>query len=288
MRYISFLILLFFLSCTNSETELSAIQEAEDATMQRDSIENALVETMEEIDRNLDQIRKKQGIISLAGSDENISKRAQILDNISLINSLIEDNRKKIDELTIQSRLLGNQNNTLSRIVAQARQRIIKQEEEIASLKAQLETESFKVVELNQKISEMESDNRVLSDERSVLEEGNARLDKDLNKAWFAYGTSSELEEKKLVEKKGGVLGIGQKDELSQSFYKNKSYFTEIDIRNTTNIPIYGKKPKLLSAHPKNSYDLTESPGTETYYQIIIKDTEAFWSMSRFLVVEVK
>jgi len=282
-----FLIFSIFLSCTNSETELSALQEAEDAQAKRDSIENILVETMDDINKNLETIREKQGLISLTNSSENISKKEQILQNISMINSLIDDNRRKIDELTIQARQLGKEKNAMSRIAEQTRQRILKQEEEINSLKAQLEQESFKVADLNKKVETMQADNEALAAELTAVSEGNDKLDKDLNKAWFAYGTYEELKEKELVEKKGGVLGVGKKEALSQSFFKNKSYFTEIDVRNTKLIPIHGRKPKLVSFHPESSYELKGNPDNDQYSQLLILNTEEFWSTSRFLVVEV-
>ena len=289
MKHIAlFLILSVLFSCTNSETELAALQEAEDAQAKKDSIENILVETMDDINRNLELIRQKQGLISLNNVSENISKKDAILENISMINSLIDDNRRKIDELTIQARQLGKEKNAMSRIAEQTRQRIVKQEEEINSLKAQLEQESFKVADLNKKVSEMQTDNEALAAELTAMTEGNEKLDKDLNKGWFAYGTYEELKEKELVEKKGGVLGVGKKEALSQSFFKNKSYFTELDVRTTKMIPIHGKRPKVISFHPDNSFELKSNPDNDQYSQLLIKNPEEFWSTSRFLVVEVK
>src|SRR4051812_20901979 len=87
-------------SCGPSDDEILAVQQAEDAGMARDSLENELVETMDEINRNLDVIKEKQGMISLEGNSEDISKKTEILHNISIINDLIDANRRKIDELT--------------------------------------------------------------------------------------------------------------------------------------------------------------------------------------------
>ena len=51
-------------------------------------------------------------------------------------------------------------------------------------------------------------------------------------------------------------------------------------------IPTNGKKIKLLTNHPDNSYTIiTEDDGTES---IQIDDIDNFWSISRFLVVRVK
>ena len=281
------LLLIFFASCGPSDNEVIAMQKAEDETRARDSIENELVETMDEINRNLDLIREKQGLISLNNNPEDLSVKSEILRNISIINDLIDDNRKKIDELTIQARKLGKEKNALARIADQTRERMKKQEEEIASLKTRLEEESYKVEDLNRRLDEIRSDNEALMAEAELLAKGNAELDKNLNMAYFTYGTSAQLQEKGLIEKKGGIFGIGGKDALTAAFYRNKASFTELDIRKTAEIPIQGKKPKLLTVHPEGSYEWVENKNDE-YSKLKITEAADFWSTSKFLIVEVR
>jgi chromosome segregation ATPase len=275
-------------SCGISETESAALQQAEDAMLARDSMEATLVETMDDINKNLDLIREKQGLISATGNNEDLSKKTAILKNISLINSLIEDNRKKIDELTIQARKLGKENNALSRIADLTKARIKKQEAEIEELKARLQEESYKVVDLNKRMDEMQLSSEMLLSEKNQLAEGNAQLDRDLNKVYFTYGTYAELKTKQLIEKKGGFLGVGKKDALSNAFHRNKASFTELDLRETSSIPIRGRKPRLVTSHPEGSYEWKKASADDEYSNLLIKDAGDFWSRSRYLVVEVK
>ena len=278
---------LLFTSCTNKEKEEMALQQVSDISSSRDSLENELVTTLDEINHNLDVIRDKQGIITNNTGAESITKKQQILENIQAINALIADNQQKIEKLEKQAKKLGKEKGAMARIAEQTKFRIQRQEDEIAMLKEQLATESYKVEDLNKRVEQMTVDNEVLTGEKNQLTENNAQMDKDLNKAWFMYGTHKELTAKELVEKKGGVLGIGKKDVLSQAFYKNKSSFTEVDIRDTKMIPIQGRKPKLITFHPANSYKLQENKGTE-YANLTIINPEEFWSSSKYLVVEVK
>lgn len=286
----SFILLtsVLFVSCGPSDEEIIAVQEAEDALRIRDSIENEMVETMDEINRNLDVIREKQGLISLNSNPEDFSQKSEILRNISIINDLIDANRRRIDELTMQAKKLGQERNAFARIADQTRQRMLKQEEEIAQLKSQLEQESFKVSDLNRRLDEAKSDNEALQAETQLLLKGNAELDKNMNKAYFTYGTSKQLEEKQIVEKKGGLFGLGGKDALSAAFYRNKASFTELDIRETRMIPVHGRKPKILSAHPEGSYEWKKSGEDSEYSQLHITAPEEFWITSRFLVVEIQ
>lgn len=275
-----------FTACTNKEKEDAALQQVQVVTSSKDSLENEMVKVMDEINKNLDMIRDKQGMVANTPSTENISKKEEILHNISLINALIEDNKSKIDELTKQSKKLGKQNSAMAKMAKQTKLRIEKQEQEIASLKEQLAQAEFKIADLNNKLDEAQVANEVLTSEKTLLTETNTKLDKDLNKAYFTYGTYSELKAKNIVEKKGGFLGVGKKEALASAFTKNRSSFTEVDIREMKTIPIQGKKPKLVTHHPDGSY--TWTVGENGFSSLNITKPEDFWSTSKFLVVEIK
>lgn len=275
-----------FTSCTNKEKEEEALQQVVVANSSKDSIENEMVKVMDEINKNLDMIRDKQGMVANTPSSENISKKDEILHNISLINALIEDNKYKMEQLTKQSKRLGKENSAMKKIAKQTKERIEKQEAEIASLKEQLAQAEFKIADLNVKLDESQMANEVLTSEKTLLTETNAKLDKDLNKAYFTYGTYEELKAKSIVEKKGGFLGVGKKDALASAFTKNRSSFTEVDVREVKTIPIQGKKPKLVTHHPDGSY--AWEVGENGFSSLNITKPEEFWSTSKFLVIEIK
>lgn len=277
---------MLFTACKDEEKE-HAIQQVSVLTSSKDSIENAMVTTLDEINQNLDMIRDKQGIIVNADGKESISRKEAILKNISMINALIADNQKKIEELNEQAKKLGKEKSALSRLAKQTKARIEKQEEEIAMLKEQLANESYKVSDLNKRMNDMQVSNEILTTEKMALSETNSRLDEDLNKAYFTVGKYKDLRDKKLVEKTGGVLGIGKKESLANTFYKNKTSFREVDVRETKVIPIEGKDPKLVTFHPAGSYELIEDKDNKNA-SLAIKDPEEFWSTSKYLVVEVR
>ena len=79
---------------------------------------------------------------------------------------------------------------------------------------------------------------------------------------------------------------MSKKKGLNEQFSKSKEYFTRVDIRQTTSIPIQGKKPKIVTYHPPSSYELQKESDHLTY--INIKNPEEFWSASKYLIVEVK
>ncbi|MCF0189611.1 MAG: hypothetical protein HUK04_09035, partial [Bacteroidaceae bacterium] len=103
-----------------------------------------------------------------------------------------------------------------------------------------------------------------------------SQQDKQLNEAWYVFGTKSELKAQKIIDD-GEVLKSGR---------FNKDYFTQIDIRNMKELQLYSKKAKMLTSHPQNSYTLLRDAKGE--YVLKITDTQAFWSLSRYLVIQVR
>lgn len=103
----------------------------------------------------------------------------------------------------------------------------------------------------------------------------------DTNTAYYIFGTSKELTDAKII------LGetIASNNTLKQYLDKNKNLFIKSDIRNIKVIPVYAKKAKVLSNHPINSYALKR----DTFGQMAIHilDPIAFWSISRFLIIQV-
>ena len=99
--------------------------------------------------------------------------------------------------------------------------------------------------------------------------------DKQLNTAWFVFGTKKELKEQQVIVD-GKVL---------QSSF-NKTYFTTIDIRVDKAVKLYSKSAKLLTIHPSSSYTLSRDANNQ--YVLRITNPQIFWSTSKYLVVLVK
>ena len=99
--------------------------------------------------------------------------------------------------------------------------------------------------------------------------------DKQLNTAWFVYGTKKELKEQHIIED-GKVL--------RSNF--NREYFTKIDIRIDKEIRLYSRSANILTAHPQSSYTLQQDANKQ--YILRITNPQLFWSTSKYLVVLVK
>jgi hypothetical protein len=86
-----------------------------------------------------------------------------------------------------------------------------------------------------------------------------------------------------VLTKEGGFIGMGKAEKLKADF--NKTYFTQVDVSETTSIPLACKKAKLITVHPTESYKFDGPEGK--IEKLIITNTEEFWSTSKYLVIVV-
>lgn len=280
---LSLLVVITLNSCqemvTREEYDNSMMELLNAEGLKRDSLERMYIATLDEIDGNLDAIREKQGLLILgpnSNADFVVPKKNQILNNIAMINMLLEDNKKKISSLEKSLSKYKSGKQELIKSIELAKQKIANQELEIKELKESLVSKEIKIEELNALV--LTQNNKI-----DELYEQNKKQELKLNTSYFAYGTYKELKQKQIVRKEGGFLGINKVKVLNENL--NKNNFVEIDKTKTFSIPVMGKKPSLITEHPKDSYQITSN--TEDIAVLNIKNPEAFWSVSQFLVVEV-
>ena len=98
---------------------------------------------------------------------------------------------------------------------------------------------------------------------------------------YMKIGTKSELKSAGLLDKNVIKKGIVNTEGLNMSIFK------KIDIRSTREIKIKAYKPKLLTSHPNKSYEMKlDEDSEEDITYLKIKDIDAFWSQSHFLVIQ--
>jgi uncharacterized coiled-coil protein SlyX len=246
---------------------------------QRDSMLNDWLATFDEIEGNIKVIKEKEKIITVNSSNAEVTKdrRHQILEDIQNINGLIEQNKKKIAQLNAQLKKSGNTITGLQTRIASLEESMKAYEGEIAELKTTLVNKDFEIGQLNGQMYALK-DTLTLKEEKI-----SGQIDK-LHQAFLISGTFKDLKEKGLLSKEGGFIGLGRKESLHEDFAD--SLFQEIDITQTTTIPVNSKNAKLVTEHPSGSYELIKENEKQIAY-IAIKDPEEFWKISKYAVVEL-
>lgn len=262
---------------TLMETERNAFT---DQLVVRDSTINDWLQTFDEVQKGLNTIKEKENMVtfnSSSGVEFTKAKKEQIMQDISAINTLLEDNRKKLASLNAQMRNSGREIKGLKEMIATLEAKIVVSENEIAAMKATLTEKDFEIGKLNVLASELQT--TVTQQTETISTQVS-----EMNKAYLATGTYKDLEEKGLVSKEGGFLGLGRTETLTEDFID--SLFAQVDITEMKTIPVNSKDAKLITEHPSDSYEMVqESENMIAFIQI--KDPAEFWKISKYAVVEV-
>ena len=257
---------------------LASVQQTDslnDVIAQKDSEINEMMGTLNDIEEGFRLINEAENRVALLKNGEGTSKKQNLKENIQFIAERMKQNRELIAKLQKQlesSTLKGGQlKNTIDNLTAQLEAK----DKQLLALREELDKKDIHISELDETIGNLNTNVSNLSaDNQQKAETINAQ-DKQLNTAWYVFGTKKELKGQHILE--GGKV-------MNGNF--NKNYFTKVDIRNTTEIKLYSKSAKLLTAHPASSYSLTHDASKQ--YVLRITNPQIFWSTSKYLVVLVK
>lgn len=242
---------------------------------QRDSEINDMMSTLNEIQEGLSAINQAENRLSIAREGEGANKTAQIKENIKFIANTMARNRELMKRLQQQLRESRFNGDELRKTISNLTQQLDDKAQELQRLKAELDAKDIHIAELDEKIDNLNDNVENLQTDAQQKAQTISNQDKQLNTAWFVFGTKKELKEQHIMED-GKVL---------QSNF-NKNYFAKIDIRIDKEIKFYSKSARILTMHPSGSYTLT--PDVNKQYVLRITNPQLFWSTSKYLVVLVK
>lgn len=276
--------LLLVSSCNDKyKKEIARLQTVNDSLqvkgLDKDAFSMEYVKAFNSIQANLDSIKAKEQIISDISEDDNpelqLKKEEQINRDIDAIYALLIKNREIVKKLQAQLKNSGQQNTELEKMIANLNFQIQSKDAEISLLKEELAGKNVQIRDLEANLEEKEAINR----ERAA--QINAKV-LELNTVYYIVGTRKNLQEKQIITKEGGFIGLGKTSKVSENF--DKSLFTKADLREIKSLPVFSKKAQLLSIHPAGSYTLVDD-GTKTIDSLRIVHPDDFWSASKYLVL---
>jgi len=282
-KYILFAAIgLAFSAC--KQKELDESNHAKDSlnavVSERETALNEFIAAFNDVERNLDSVAVRQHIITVNADKPGELKpdqKTKINNEIAAINELMERNQKQLAELNKKLKSSGHKNAQLEKTIVTLNEQLNQKNIELTTLNEKLSNLNAQVVQLQTSVVELTADNAVKS--QTISEETAA-----LNTAYYAVGKSKDLQEAKLIDRKGGLLGIGKTSKLSSNFDNSK--FTKIDITQIKTIPVNGEDIKIVTAHPSDSYTLDKDPKKKDLVRnLIISNPEKFWSSSKHLVI---
>ena len=236
-----------------------------------------ILSTFNEVQEGIRRINEAEGRVTIAETGpESASTKDVIRENMQFIQEAMQQNRDMIAQLQEKLKNSSIKGTKMQKTIENLQAQIDAQAARIQELEASLAEKEALIESQGEAIAGLSNNVASLTEENRAKAEKMQQQDKELNSAWFVFGTKSELKEQKILEK-GDVLKSGN---------FNKDYFTKIDIRYDKEIKFYSKSAQLLSTHPAGTYQLVKDK--QGQYELHITDPQKFWSVSKYLVVQVK
>lgn len=258
------------MSNTNDSLMLIALQQSNEIA----ELQGTVVEVSEQLDKINGQITVSNG-----ENKDLVSQRNRLIEKLQFVQESIQEKQKQLDELQQKYSGVLSANKELKRTIdrlqgeaAQNMSTIQKYEQQMAQQGAKIEQLSEVITATKDTLAETIADN---VQKQEVLNQ----QDQMLNAGAFIVAEKSRLKDLGLIQ--GGLFN---KKRLTTKGF-DETGFTKIDIREFSELSLNSKDAKILSSHPENSYELVK--GADKNLKLIIKDANAFWSNSRFLVVMI-
>jgi predicted nucleic acid-binding Zn-ribbon protein len=241
--------------------------------------------TINEIENALESVRAQENIIMMDNQEGNTNKAVT---EINAIQQTLQENRTKINNLEKQLAEQGATSKALQQTVSRLKKQLEEKDVFINNLKDELQQSQQQIAELNEQVTNLNENINELNTNIDAMTVQSAAQqatiesqDAMLNTVWICIGTQDVLVEKGVISK-GGLF---QPKEISKQGF-DKTQFMQGNKRDLDMIPLNTKKPKIMTNHPESSYEITE---TEDGNKVLeIRDKDAFWSMSNYLVVSIK
>ena len=265
-------------SCVENSAEYKKLQ-SENELLRIDRLKTVadlddMISTLNDIQTDIQTIRETENYLVIQQEGElSKSKQEQIKQDILLIAQTLKTNKEQLaaleEKLSSSNVQLSGLQRTIERINAELNQKTLM----VASLQEELAKKDIQIQDLQEELAN-------LAQTTSIQAQQITEQDQELYGAFYCFGTKKELKEQDILT--GG--GLFAKTKVLQGNF-NRDYFLRIDIRNETEIPLYTRKAKVHSNHPANSYMFAkDANGNLT---LVVVEPGLFWSLGRYLVIEV-
>jgi hypothetical protein len=272
---------LIFTSCNQQDAEKSSRETDSLFTVvnERNATITDFIVSFNEVESNLDSVAVRQHLISLNTEQKGelkTNQKARINEQIATINNLMEQNRKKLADLTRKLKGSSSKNAELEKMIITINNQLDQKNTELTALNEKLNN-------LNAQVAQLQTSVTVLTDEGNSKSQIIADETKALHTAYYVVGKSNDLQDAKIIDRKGGLLGIGRTSKLNADYDNTK--FIRIDYTQTGTIPV-NSEMKMITSHPSDSYTLDkDATDKDMVKNILITNPEKFWSASKYLVV---
>jgi len=285
--YFIFTIVLFLsTSCIRQTAEYQSLKEQNDSLVrakhQMQADLDDYISAMNQIEQNIEKIKSTENVVSLQSGDEEFSDdtRTKINQDLTYLNEMLQTNKEELAKLKRKIKSSALKSSELERTITRLTKSLEEESMKVEVLYTQLSAKDSLITQLGSKVENMGKDIEDLKTQNSDKDNKITEQDETIHTAWYVFGTRKELKEQKIITSEG----LFSSQRVLESDF-NKNYFVKIDARKTKSIPLYSTRAKILTNHPKLSYTLEKDNDN---FVLIIVDPNEFWSVSKYLVIEVE
>jgi chromosome segregation ATPase len=282
----SIVAIVLFSSCGQQSSDYKRLKAQNDSLMNaKTALQNEVdgyFSAMNQIEQNIEKIKTTENTISIqpVGQELNDDQRTKINEDMVYLSEMLQTNKDELARLKTKLKKSGFKSAELELTILRLTKSLEEESTKVIALQTQLAQKDSLISELGTKVDDMGKNIENLSTDVKVKETKLKEQDETIHTAWYVFGTRKELKEQNIITSDGM---FSQQKVLQRDF--NKNYFVRIDARNTKSIPLYSTRAKILTNHPKSSYTLEKENGN---FVLLIVDASEFWSVSKYLVIEVE
>jgi chromosome segregation ATPase len=277
--------IILFTACVENSAEYKKMKADNDSMklqMKKSEVEmDDMLSILNAIEDDIKSIRETEKYLDIPKETElSGSKRQQIKDNMAIVVETLKKNKQQLAKLQDRLNESALHSSALQKTIDRLTKDIDEKAQFIVQLQNDLNSKDRQIAKLSGQVEELSGDMDALLELNEIQIEQISRQDKSLNRVYYCFGTKKELKEQRILT--GGGL-LSKSKALQGNF--NKEYFITIDKRHVTAIPLYASKAKIKTNHPKGSYKFFEDE--DGLLTLEIDKPEQFWSLSKYLVIEV-
>ena len=273
-------------SCVENSSEYQKLK-SENEELKADKAKsteelNEMLSTLNDIQTDIESIKDAEQYLKIEPSngEMNANKKEQIRNNMKLIAETLKNNREQLNTLQEKLKKSNIQSSALQKTIDRISKELNEKAQMIAGLQEELAKKDIRIKELDDIVANLNENVETLSATTVEQTKKINEQDKQLHRAYYCFGTSKELKEQNILT--GG--GLFSKSKMAKENF-NEDYFISIDTREVTSIPLYARKATVRSSHPENSYRFVKDAEGNLTLEIV--NAKSFWSLSKYLVVEV-
>jgi len=241
-----------------------------------------------ELNASLEKITaEQQAIVNEIKEDPEVFKSPEMKSKIATLTESLGENKSTLENFKSNLSEANNSEevvtmlNTVVKDIEDKTESIELLQDQLNAVDIAFDDLFFKFSETLSELDDAKSD---LNKAQNTLNETAEDLEKTqqyLNTVWYVIDSYGNLEDHEIIEKEGGVMGLGAKRTIKPNL--NVSFFTKGDKNSLKKIKISTdtKKLEFITKHPEDSYHIENKV-------LIIDNPNDFWSLSKYLVIGIK